>query len=139
MRPEDAVLARDLFGDPADRDDGGVRRDQRVALGHAVDRDEQLLLQRQLFRRRLEDDVGIGDRIAKIGAGAHAPDGAAVLVEIDEVPLDPLVQRREAGGDRVVDGDLVPGDGKNLRDAVPHQAGADDRDPVRRRHAQPAV
>ena len=60
MRPEDAVLARDPFRDPADRDDGGVRRDQRVALRHAVDRDEQLLLQRQLFRRRLEDDVGVG-------------------------------------------------------------------------------
>ena len=47
---------------------------------------------------------------------------------VGEVSGDPRMKCRHRVGEGIVDRDLMPGDGKHLRNAVAHEAGTDDRD-----------
>jgi hypothetical protein len=56
--------------------------------------------------------------------------GAALLGEPGEALLHRLERPFDGAGDRVVERDLTPGRGDDLRDAAAHLAGTDDKDMI---------
>ena len=93
----------------------------------ALDLGEELLLERQVLEHGLDHVVGVAHRFGEIGAAAR--------------PARPRSRRRRgrAGWRRCATSrcrgfartesvivDVMAGERENLRDAVPHQAGADD-------------
>ena len=62
MRADDAAAVLELFADPGRRDGGAVARQDRVRRGQAFQLGEQLLLERQLFRRGLEHESHVFHR-----------------------------------------------------------------------------
>ena len=92
----------------------------------------------EIFRHRLDHVVGVVHRVGEIDGRLHALDGALVFAKIAQVGGNARCHGVEIFHHRVGDLHLVAGQRENLRDAVAHQAGADDGD-ARFRHAQPAV
>src|SRR5262245_43667115 len=114
--------------DLSDRNDGSIAGEKRLARREFVEFGEDILLERELFRRRLDHHVGIRDGIGKRLRSAYSIDRARVLAEVGEIPGDAGGERSERLLDRVEYGDLMPGDGEDLGDAMAHQPGADDGD-----------
>ena len=108
----------------------------------ALDLREQLLLERQVFEHRFDDIVGIAHGFAEVGFRRNAIDRGRVVAEIFQIRGDARFHRVEVLGKSVGDGYVVSGKREDLRNAVPHQAGADDCN-LRLlrfdRHDQPAV
>ena len=96
------------------------------ATNVAFDLGKELLLERQILGHRFDDIVGVAHRFGKIGAGAHARDRAFVLAEVAQIGGDARFGGVEILRERIGDGDVVAGDREHLRDAVAHEAGADD-------------
>ena len=92
----------------------------------AFDLGKQLLLERQILRHRFDDVIGVAHRVAKIGAGADARDRAFVVAEVAQIGGDAGLGRVEILRERIGDGHVVTGKREYLRDAVAHEAGADD-------------
>ena len=86
-----------------------------------LDLGEQLLLQRQVFQRRLDHVVGVAHRRGKVGRRLHALDRGLIVAEVLEVGEDAGLDGIEARRDRVVDRDVVAGEREYLGDAVPHR------------------
>ena len=105
----------------------------------AFDLGKELLLQRQILGDGFDDIVGIAHRVGEIGAGAHAGGGAFVFAEVAQIVGDARSGGVEILRHRIGDRHLMAGGGENLRDAVAHEAGADDGNARFRRHVQPAV
>ena len=97
-----------------------------------------LLLERQIFQHRLDDIVGTADGLGEIGLRRDAVHGALVVAEVLEIGEDARLHGLERRRKGVIDGDVMAGEREHLRDAVAHQAGADDGD-ARFAHVQPAV
>ena len=77
-------------------------------------------------------------RVGEIDGRLHPLDRALVFAEIAQIGGNARCHGVEILHHRVGDLHLVAGQRKNLRDAVAHQAGADDGD-ARFCHRQPAV
>ena len=65
MRAEDAVAVRHARGDLADRDDRGVAGEERAGAAPAARARRRSPASAQLLRRRLDDHVGVGDRLGR--------------------------------------------------------------------------
>ena len=74
------------------------------------------------------DYVGIGDRGGKIGRGDDVGADRAILLQQVADRGDLRARLVERGGHDVEERYRMPMRGKELRDALPHQAGADDCD-----------
>jgi hypothetical protein len=127
-------------GDPPDRDGGRVRGQRDARWGHRVQLGEDLPLDREALRGRLDDQVGAfaGRRDAVRG-----PDPAHDLLGVDPQqpagaghPVGDGVPRLSA---RVVDGHRRPGGGEDLRDRRTHPPAADDGQPLRKLAGHDAV
>ena len=88
---------------------------------------------------RLDDIIGVANRVGKVNARAHARDGAFIVAEIAQVRRDARLHGVEDCRNRVGDRHLMAGKRKHLRDAVAHEAGADDGDTRLLAIGQPAV
>ena len=110
-----------------------------VSRAHVrFDGGKQFLLQRQIFGYRLDDVIGPAHRLGEIGARPHARDGTLVFAKLAQIGGDAILYRIQACRDCVCNRDVMTGNGKNLGNAVAHEAGADDGY-ARLGHAQPAV
>ena len=96
-------------------------------------------LSAQIFRHRLDHVVGVVHRVGEIDGRLHALDGALVVAEIAQVGGDARLHGVEILHHRVGDRHVVAGEREHLRDAVAHQAGADDGDARLSPCCQPAV
>ena len=105
----------------------------------AFDLGKELLLERQIFGDRLDHVADVAQAVREISGWPHTFDGARIVAEIAQIGGDARLDGLPARLDRVVDRDLMAGEREHLRDAVTHQAGADDRDARLLRHDQPAV
>ena len=112
----------------------------RIVSGRTccLDLGEQLLLERQILRHRLDDVVGIAHRRREIVVRRDALDRARIVAEILQARGDARLRAVDARRNAVGDGHVMAGDREHLRDAVAHQARADHCD-AGFRHAQPAV
>ncbi len=99
---------------------------------------KSFLLELEILRHRLDHVVGVVHRVGEIDGRLHALDGALVFAEIAQIGGNARRHGVEIFHHRVGDLHLVAGQRENLRDAVAHQAGADDGD-ARLCHYQPAV
>jgi len=129
-----------------------VRHPQVVAAGRhygmqvatcvPFDLGKEFLLQRQILRYRLDHIVGVTHRLGETGARPHAGNRAVIFAEFAQVGGDARQRGVEARRVHVRDRDRMAGAGKDLGDAVAHEAGADDGDArvvCIVGHAQPAV
>ena len=109
----------------------------RIVSGRTccLDLGEQLLLERQILRHRLDDVVGVAHRRRKIAMRRHALDRARIVAQIFQACRDARLGAVDARRDAVGDGHVMAGDREHLRDAVAHQARANDCD-AGFRHAQ---
>ena len=92
----------------------------------------------QVFGYRLDDVIGPAHRLGEIGARPHARDGTLLFAKLAQIGGDAILYRIQACRDCVCNRDVMTGNGKNLGNAVAHEAGADDGY-ARLGHAQPAV
>ncbi len=136
MGAERPLARAQSLHDPGDRDDGGVACENGVAARVALDLAEQLLLDGQVLQHGFDDEIGIGDGIGKQDAWPHPLDRRLVVAEILQIGRDPCPCAVEARGIRIVDRDVVTGEGEHLRNAVPHQSRTDHG---YARHRHPAV
>ena len=120
--------------DLGDRHHRGVAGEDGVGPDVLLDLAEDLLLQRHVFEHRLDHVIGVAHAFGHIGNGPHALDGVLVVAEIAQVGRDPLLHRIEVGLVRIRDGDVMAGEREHLRDAVAHEARADDGDARFRGH-----
>ena len=89
---------------------------------------KSFLLQREIFRHRLDHVIGVMHRVGEIDGRLHALDGALVFAEIAQVGGNARRHGVEILHHRVGDLHLMAGQRKHLRNAVAHQAGADHGD-----------
>ena len=136
MRPEHALAGRKACRDAADRDDGRVTGEQRRPRRVAFEGGEDLSLHGKALGRGFDDDVGVGDGRCQVGKRRDARQRGRVLTHVGEDRADSLLQRSEARGVRVVNGDVMAGDGEDLGDAMAHQPSADDGDLGAGRHGE---
>ena len=102
----------------------------RIGVGTdvALDLGEELLLERKILQHRLDHVIGFAHGLAKIGAGVHVFDRAFVFAKIAQIGGNARLGRVEILRERVGDGHVMAGEREHLRDAVAHEAGADDSD-----------
>ena len=93
-----------------------------------LDHREDLLLQRQVFERRFHHVIGTGDGFAQVGHRVDAIGGADILAQVTQIAANAVAQRVQVGLIGVLHAHIMPTLGKDLRDAVAHQPGADHRD-----------
>ena len=84
---------------------------------------EQLLFQRQIFKDRFHDVIGIANGVAEIDTRPHARNGCFIVPEIAQIGGDPRFQAVQIFHDRVGDSHFVAGQREDLRDAMAHQPG----------------
>ena len=126
MCAERALALGQSLHDRGDRDYRSVAGEDGVGAHVRFDFGKQFLLQRQIFRNRLDDVIGLAHRFGKIGAWPHARDRALVLAEVAQVGGDARLRRIEARRDGIRDRHVMTGKRENLRNAVTHEAGTDD-------------
>ena len=142
MRAERALLADQALHDRGDRDHRGVAGENGVAARPQLDLGKQLLLEIELLSDRFDDKVGVPHRFGQIDARLHASGGIFIVTEIAQIRGDPRLHRVEILNHRVGDFHVVAGKRKDLRNAMAHQAGANNgntRFPHVLGHSQPAV
>ena len=103
----------------------------RIVSGRTwrLDLGEQLLLERQILEHGLDDVIGIAHGFGEIGARAsRARPRAASSPRSLRFAEMRAFDRVEARLLRVGDRHLVAGEREHLRNAVAHEAGADDSD-----------
>jgi hypothetical protein len=138
MGADRAFAAAQILHDRGDRNHRSVAGEDRIRAGAALELGKNFLLQLEIFRYRLDHVVGVMHRISEIDRRLHALDGALVFAKIAQIGGNARCHRVEILHHRIGDLHLMAGQRKNLRDAVAHQAGADDGD-ARLCHCQPAV
>ena len=135
VRSGKAVGPAGGVGHEVDRDARGVGSQQRVGrqVGRQVGVDRAFDVHG--LSDGLDDEGGVAD-VGQVGGEVEARGDCVGLVRSDQAVLD---HQFEIAGDfatggvegcrvGVEDGDLVPGQRKYLRDAVAHEAGAEDAD-----------
>ena len=135
VHADDVLRALGLRGEVGDAQRGGRRREDGARLADAVEVGEELVLDADLLRDGLDDDVDVAERLALGGPGESAEDRVGVaLLEAALVDLAGEVLG-DLGGDGVDlvlaardvgDGEAVGGE--DLDHAGRHGAGADDTD-----------
>ena len=104
---------------------------------------EQGLLHGQIFQRRLDDEIRVADAFCDGGCGRHMVGGALIVFEIAQVGGDARAHRLQRCGGGVVNADLMAMEREDLRNAVAHEARAQNADSRFTRHVvspfQPAV
>ena len=146
LRP---TLRRHRLGQPTDRDRARVRGEDRGRRRNAVELAPQRGLDGDVLEDRLDDEVRLGNS-SPIVRGDDAPEGRVALgvrqLALGDGPLevagDPVATRGRAREIRLVERDLLADSRVDLGDAVAHQAGAGDEDPLDRHPssvAAPAV
>ena len=100
---------------------------------------KHFLFQRQIFEHRLDHVIGLAHGASEIGAGKDALDSGLIIAEILEIRADARRRAVETFLYAIVDAHIVTGERKYLRDAVSHEAGANDGNARFCRHGQPAV
>ena len=128
MGAERALAPLQALHDVGDRDHRGVAGEDGVGADVRLDLGEQLLLERQILKHRLDHIVGVAHGGGEIGDRRHAVDRAFVVAEVLEIGEDAMLRRRQRLLEGIVDRHIVAGEREHLRDAVAHQAGADDGD-----------
>ena len=126
---DDALRTLGVLRDRPDRHHGRVRSEDRLRCSMRHPR-EQLLLQVELFRRRLDDERGPGNGLFDRLGELDPVDRADVSARALEIRAHPLVHGDEHVGTGIRDRDRMAGRREHLGDPVPHQAGADNGDPV---------
>ncbi len=136
------TLRRQRFDDVRDRKTRRVRRQYRVALDDRVEFAEHALLQFELLRHRLDDEIAVAQFFERQRV-ADAFDGGDGEIEAElaafhgtfEAPfsIDDLGARLvENLLCQIADGDAIAGEREHLRDAAAHHAAADDTDALHR-------
>ena len=138
MRPQRAMLALDLGHNLADRDDRGVGCQDRVGRSRLLDVNENALLQCEVFRRGLYHPLRVGDAECEGLHDGDAVERRAPVAQFVKRRTDPVVDTLAHLHDRIRDFDVVSSDRKHQRDAMSHQAAANDAD-AREGHRHPAV
>ena len=139
MRAERAVALVQSLHDRGDRNHRRVAGENGVGPHVALDLGKQLLLERQIFRHRLDDVIGVAHRVGEIGAWrARASTARSSSPRSRRLAAMRDLRRIEILRDRVGDRHVVTGEREHLRNAVAHQPGADNGD-ARFCHRQPAV
>nr|WP_238590006.1 hypothetical protein [Pseudonocardia sp. AL041005-10] len=136
MHAQEPLRPLDGLGDPPDEDGGGVGPDDGVRRGGGGDPAQHLVLDPDLLRHRLLDEVGAVDGGLERLRGVHAPGdrvggvgGEQVLGGEGAGLRDEPVEVGAGGvGVDVGDADLGPGQGQDLGDPAAHVAAADHRD-----------
>ena len=136
MHADDTLGMGDPGGDCGHRQRGGVAGEDRVWAAGVGQRREQLPLQLQVLRRRLDHQVAVGEVVDARGAAGSRTGRLDVLFAPTSLlrslregaaqPLDSACQRRR---DRVVQAGLVAAQRRDLGDPGTHRAGTDDADP----------
>lgn len=93
-----------------------------------LDLDENPLLERKVFRRGFEHEVGVGDGVGQIFAQLDRLDQREVVADGDEVFANARQRRLPRALHRVEQRDAMPRHSEHLCDAGAHQAGADNGD-----------
>ena len=139
MGAESALALGKPLHDRGDRNDRSVAGENGVGAHVAFYLGKKFLLQRQVLGDGFDDIVGVAHRVGENGARVHASGRAFVLAEIAQIGGNARFGGVEVLRHRVSDRHLMAGNGENLRDAVAHEAGADDGNPRLLGHIQPAV
>ena len=104
---------------------------------------EQGLLHGQIFQRRLDDEIRVANALRDGGCGRHMLSGALIFFEIAQIGGDARAHRLQSCGGGVVNADFMAMQREDLRDAVAHEARAQNADSRFTRHVvqpfQPAV
>ena len=104
---------------------------------------EQGLLHGQIFQRRLDDEIRVADTLRDGGCGRHMCGGALIFLEIAQVGGDARAHRLQSCGGGIIDPDFMAMQREDLRNAVAHEARAQNADSRFTRHVvqpfQPAV
>ena len=130
MGAADPVLAGNAGGDLADRDDRRVGSEDGIRPRRSLQLSKQVLLQWQLFRCSLNDDVGVRHTRRQIVGHGDKANAIGWLPQCFQRGCNPLQHRGAGVGKGVGDGDRMPTTGKDQRQPVAHQTGADDGDAV---------
>ena len=128
MGAERALAMLQPFHDLGDRDDRGVARQDRVGAHMLFDLAEQLLLERQILQHRFDHEIGVAHGRRQIGIRRHAFDRLRIVAEIAQVGADALLHIVQIGREGIGDRHVMAAEREHLRDAVAHEAGADDGD-----------
>jgi hypothetical protein len=147
VHPDKPRGVRELRAHVRDEHRARVRREHRGRGRHALGLREHALLQREVLRHRLDDEVRVAECALRIDRACHAPEGR-VRVGLRELLLaDELVEAPSDALHRAVHDPLVDvaqphleaAERGELRDPVTHVARAKNGDDVRRCHAAGAT
>ena len=97
-----------------------------MGRGHGLDRREDPLLEFQVLRDRLDDDVRLSDRILQRLAGPYPVRGGDVQTQPLEIAANLIDDPGPAVGIGLLDIDRVTDGGEDLCDPMPHQPRTDD-------------
>jgi hypothetical protein len=120
--------------DLCDRDDRGVAGEDRRRRGSRLYGLEQLALELGVLCDCLDDEIRAGDGLFEHRAGAQTLERRWVSSEIVQICLNSRMQRFQHFGVGIEDRDGIVMDGKDLGDAVSHEARANHCDLSRGAH-----
>ena len=100
----------------------GIRLNDRLEIG------EDLLLERQFLRRRLDHQHGVLDGGHQLIVHGDVLETGRIIVQQFGDHGESLGKTRAQVGDRLEDADRMAGGGEAVGDAVAHQPGADHAD-----------
>ena len=128
MRADHALAVLELVADLGRGNGRAVAGEDGVRRGQAFELGENLLLERQLLRRRLEHEGRVRHRRRHRVVCRDAGEQRGIVAEQIARALEPRRQRGAPFRRRVVDADRMTGRRQQIGDAVAHQAGADHAD-----------
>ncbi len=125
MGAEDPFAMRQVTADLGRRDCRAVAGQDRIRCGELLEFGEDVLLERQLLRRRLKHEGRAFDsRRERVARCDSLQERRIVREQIRDRP-QACRQRRPDFGRGFEHGNLMPCGGKEIGDAVTHQAAAD--------------
>ena len=102
-----------------------ARARSRVGWGILLYLGEQPLLQWQIFKRSLDDEVSFANGIGQVRARHNVLHCTLGLPEVPQIGPDAFLQGSEACLARVIHRDVMAMAGKDLGNPMPHQSSAD--------------
>src|SRR5581483_3873759 len=128
MRADDAIVVFEIAPDLRRRYGRAVARQDRSGGDRALEVGENLLLERQLFRCRLEHEAYVLHRLSHVLMRRDALEQRCVVAEQIEDCGKPPRHRSADFSVRLEHADFVTRRGQQIRDAMAHQAAADHAD-----------
>ena len=128
MRADDALAMFEIASDVGRGNGRAVAGENRLRRDRAFQLGENLLLQRQFFRRRFEHESRALHRRRKLIVGFDSLQQCRIVTEKRDDRRQPLRQGSADVRHRLEQADRMPCRGEQIGDAVAHQAAADHTD-----------